>query len=139
MRFLGEVDERTDATARRCWAETVRGHAPFELRPGPLGGFPTRGRPRILWVGVDADPELGRLVESLEVAARHAGFAPETRSYRPHLTLARARRAERTTLPGEDVVVLPAAPWIASEVVLYQSVLHPAGARYTALERYRLG
>ncbi|NIM01274.1 MAG: RNA 2',3'-cyclic phosphodiesterase [Acidobacteria bacterium] len=139
LRFLGEVDADTDNGARRQWKEAVWAHKPFELRPGPPGWFPPRGRPRVLWASVDASRELDRLAESLEQAARRAGFEPETRAFRPHLTLARARRNERAGVPGAGEPPLAAPAVTVSEVVLYQSVLHPAGARYTALERYRLG
>ncbi len=78
------------------------------------------------------------LADSLERVARDLGFAPETREFRPHLTLARARRGERAKLPERLSAPLVAPPFPVSEVILFQSVLHPGGARYTALERYRL-
>jgi len=139
LRFLGGIDPRIDDEARRRWAETVRGFAPFELRLGSLGGFPERGRPRILWAGIDADPVLIALGTALERSARSLGFEPETRLFRPHLTLARARRGERATLLEDMPIELAAPPFSVTEVILFQSVLDPGGARYTALERYRLG
>lgn len=138
LRFLGAVDAGVDDIARRSWAEAVHGHGPFELRLGSLERFPARGQPRILWAGVESDPTLTVLVCSLERATRRLGFAPETREFRPHLTLARARRGERTTLPEGLPAPLMAPPFAVSEVILFQSVLRPGGARYTALECYRL-
>jgi len=79
------------------------------------------------------------LASSLENAARSLGFAHETREFRPHLTLARARRGERARLPDEMSAALEAPPFAVSELILFQSVLHSGAARYTALERYRLG
>lgn len=139
LRFLGAVDAGTDAVARNGWAETVREHDPFDLKLRPLGCFPERGRPRFLWAGVDAAPALMALAESLERAARGHGFEPETRAFRPHLTLARARRSGRAKMPESLGLALTAPPFTVSEVILFQTVLHPGGARYTALERYPLG
>ena len=116
----------------------VRGHGPFELELGLLGCFPERGRPRILWAGVESDPALTALAASLEHTARGLGLEPETREFHPHLTLARRRRGERATLPEGLTAPLAAVSFAVSEVILFQSVLHPGGARYTALERYRL-
>lgn len=138
LRFLGEVDGKVDKRARRHWSETVPAHPSFEVRPGPTGWFPPRGRPRVLWVGVAGDGSLERLAASLEQAAREVGLEPETRSFRPHLTIARARRDERAERPEDGLAAFAAPPVTVSEVVLYQSVLQPGGPRYTALERYRL-
>ena len=139
LRFLGDVDADRDVVARRGWARAVRGHGPFELRLGSLGSFPERGRPRILWAGIERNPALVALASSLESAARDVGFADETREFRPHLTLARARRGKRAALPKEVFAALVAPAFAVSELILFQSVLHSGGARYTALERYRLG
>lgn len=138
LRFLGAVDAGIDDVARRTWAEAVRGHRPFQLRLGPLGHFPERGRPRILWAGVESDTALTALASSLECAARRLGFESDARAFRPHLTLARARRGERATLPEGLAAPLAAPPFAVSEVILFQSVLQSDGARYTALERFRL-
>lgn len=139
LRFLGTVEQHVDEQARSHWARAVAEHAPFDLRFGSLGRFPERGRPRILWAGVEPDPGLRALVSDLEDAARGLGFESESREFRPHLTLARAPRGARVTLPEDWPSRPSAAVFSVSEVILFQSVLHPAGARYTALERYRLG
>ena len=138
LRFLGAVDAGIDVAARRGWAEAIRGHGPFDLKLESIGCFPERGRPRILWAGLEPDPALTALVDSLERTARRLGFEPETREFRPHLTLARARRGEPSKLPKGSSTPLAAPPFAVSEVILFQSVLHPSGARYTALERYCL-
>lgn len=138
LRFLGAVEAGVDDVARRTWAEAVRGHGPFKLRLGSLGFFPERGRPRILWVGVESDRRLTALAASLERAARGLGFESETREFHPHLLLARARRGERATLPEGFAAPLEAESFVVSEVILFRSVLHLGGARYTALECYRL-
>ena len=138
LRFLGTVDAGIDDVARGAWAEAVRGHPRFELRLGPLGCFPERGRPRILWAGIESDSALTALASSLECASRRLGFESDTRVFHAHLTLARARRGERATLPESLAAPLAAPPLVVSEVILFQSVLHPGGPRYTALERYRL-
>ncbi len=137
LRFLGAVEAGIDDVARRAWPKVVRGYGPFELELGSLGCFPERGRPRILWAGVESDPALTALAASLERVARGLGFEPESREFHPHLTLARARRGERATLP-EGLAAPLASSFVVSEVILFQSVLHSGGPRYTALERYRL-
>jgi 2'-5' RNA ligase len=138
LRFLGEVSEDRDRSARRAFRAAASEVSGFELRIGGLGAFPARGRPRILWLGV-AEPS-GRLLELqavLERAAQALGFAPESREFHPHLTLARSRTggAARGPAGGEA-----AGTWLerVGRATLFQSVLSPAGARYTLLESFPL-
>jgi 2'-5' RNA ligase len=137
LRFLGEVDEHREPACRQGWREAVARFGRFRARVEGLGRFPETGRPRVLWVAVRAEPEerLGELASALEGAARSLGFAPETRPFRPHLTLARAHRRPRFSEPGEPV---PAMSLPVEEVVLFRSRLGPGGARYTALSRFPL-
>jgi 2'-5' RNA ligase len=81
--------------------------------------------------------EIERLATALEEAARGEGFAPERRPFRPHLTLARARRGERPTVPdGDSVGALGDVE--AHEVVLFRSRLSPQGATYDPIEIFPL-
>jgi len=64
--------------------------APFELGLGGFGAFPTLRRPRVIWLGVEATPELRCLKQDLEWALADCGYDAETRDFHPHLTLGRA-------------------------------------------------
>src|SRR5690606_32303077 len=52
--------------------------------------FPTVRRPRVIWLGVAATPELRCLKQDLEWALGELGFEAETRAFHPHVTLGRA-------------------------------------------------
>ncbi len=63
-------------------------HEPMRLATGGLGAFPSSGRARVLWYGVDdSDGRLATLAGALHQAL---GLDAPTR-YRPHVTLARSR------------------------------------------------
>jgi len=139
LRFLGETDAKTDARCRPRWTAAVAGHAPFRIELGGLGRFPPSGAPRVLWLGVHDLPAgaLTGLAVDLEAAARDAGYAAETRPFRPHLTLARAPRGPRVPAPdAPDTGALPG--WRVDHVSLVRSHLGPSGARYETLERFPL-
>lgn len=140
LRFLGEVPDDTDAASRRAWRAAAGAGRAARLAVGGLGTFPPGSRPRVLWVGVrevGGGGALAELAAGLESAARQAGFEPEPRPFRPHLTLARAARGARPQPPDADEAVL--AEFDAGEVVLFRSRLLRDGARYTPLERFPLG
>jgi len=88
LRFFGEIDE---ALARDLDAELgLIIQAPFEMRLAGVGSFGGR-EPTALWAGVEAPPDLARLAAQCEKAARRTCLPPETRKYRPHVTLAYCR------------------------------------------------
>jgi 2'-5' RNA ligase len=140
LRFLGDVDPEDDPGHRAAWREAARSSPPVRFDLGGIGVFPSVRRARVLWVGVrDATPApgLAGLAGALEAAARVEGFDPEERGFRPHLTVARARRGRRVSVPPDDAGVEPVHVEVP-ELVLYRSDLDPSGARYTELERFPL-
>jgi 2'-5' RNA ligase len=99
-----------------------------------LGMFPPRGAPSVLWLGLDLPAPLRALQEACERAARAAGFAPEARPFRPHVTLGRWRdRVARPALPALEPFVTR-----VERLALFASELHPSGARHTALRTFDL-
>ncbi len=90
LAFLGSVAPEALPPIERAAARSVAPSAPIELTVRGVGGFPRRGRPRVLWAGV-AGAGLGALAEALSVGLEPLGFAPEKREFRPHVTLGRLR------------------------------------------------
>lgn len=140
LRFLGATDPATvPQLARRVAAETRRVPA-FALQLGTLHAFPSARRPRVVAVGLEPPEPVAALAEAVERGAVAAGFPPEERPFRPHVTLGRVRQrrpalALDVTVPVTD----PADAWDVVETVLFQSETAQSGARYTALERLPLG
>lgn len=95
--------------------------------------------PRVLAVALRAQPALGELHAELVAALAGAiGFAPERRALRPHVTVARARRA--APLRAQPLVPAPPALVFApAALVLYRSHTGPGGSRYEALARSPVG
>ena len=108
LKFLGNVavdriDEITGAIE-----EAAQGISPFYLEAKELGVFPNLRRVQVAWVGVSGEVDkLGKLQQHIESNLARLGFAPESRPFTPHLTLARIRDqaspAERQRL-GELIV-----------------------------------
>jgi 2'-5' RNA ligase len=139
VRFLGEVEGARDRTARVAWRRAAARVSAGRARLGGLRVWPNPSRPRVLVIGIEQEQppgSLAKLSEHLEQEAREQGFAPERRAFRPHLTLARARREPRPSPPSLS--------WSRPKPVrlralgLYRSILGSAGARYTLLEEYPL-
>ncbi|HEX7370791.1 MAG TPA: RNA 2',3'-cyclic phosphodiesterase [Rhodanobacteraceae bacterium] len=97
------------------------------------GIWPNRARPRLLVLELEPHAALSLLARECEAHARSAGFAPEARDFRAHVTLARLR-------PGCAFATLPrATDSIRFEAIaLMQSKLAHSGASYTPLARVAL-
>lgn len=141
LKFLGEVrPDRLDPI--RALMERVAGAmGPLALDVGGFGAFPTLRRPRVLWMGVEATPELRCLKQDLEWALADEGFEAETRAFHPHLTLGRANpdagagvfRDLDTWVPRLDFRVRVHVPALD----LMRSQLSKLEARYTVLSSAR--
>lgn len=135
LRFLGQAAPSQLAALRAALAPAAAACPPVEARVAGAGTFPDRGSPRVLWVGLELPEPLLLLQGACERAARAAGFAPELRPFRAHLTLGRWReRGPHPELPEVDLGKTP-----LSTLVLFRSELRQEGASYTALARFPLG
>jgi 2'-5' RNA ligase len=135
LRFLGPTSPKQIQALGPPLAAAARGCRPLEARVRGVGTFPDRGSPRVLWVGVELPPAASLLQRACEHAARDAGFEPEPRPFRAHLTLGRWRdRAARPVLPETDL-----GPARLESLVLFQSETAQGGAVYTPLARFALG
>jgi RNA 2',3'-cyclic 3'-phosphodiesterase len=142
LKFIGEVDGEKLAPIRGALAP-VHSSAPVEIHFRGLGFFPKERRPRVLWCGVEASPNLAELAEAVQRALVPLGIPAESRDFVPHLTLARFNSDDA---PRKDLETLVrAAGELKSydfgrtretEFHLIESILKPAGAEYRRLETF---
>jgi len=64
----------------------------FEVRLSGLGAF-GGDDPRSIYAAVETRPELEELARAHEKAARNAGLPPDTRAFKPHVTIARLKHS----------------------------------------------
>jgi 2'-5' RNA ligase len=91
----------------------------------------------VLFLRVGPEPQLRALAGAVERAVVQAGFEAETRPFRPHLTLGRARRGKSAPVTGS--VTPPGESRVVDEIVLFRSQLARSGATHTPLERIAVG
>jgi 2'-5' RNA ligase len=136
VRFIGESDADRTAAIAAALAPPLRTPA-FDVRIGGTGAFPPRGRPRVLWAGIEQGIEgLQTLEREITERLGGCGVPPEERPYRPHLTLARVRepddlRADRLFEGLSDTL----GSSRVEAITLFHSKTSPKGPEYTALQR----
>lgn len=152
LKFLGHVNDDPDArrlASIQAALSTIRSNAPVNLRFRGIGFFPDSRRPRVIWCGIDATPNLAQLAADIESVLKPLGFAPENRDFVPHLTLARlevSHRPSKANGLGADREKLAQATEEmntrefgsarVTEFHLFESILKPSGAQYRKIETY---
>ncbi len=92
LKFLGDIAIDRTGEITGAMEEAARAVPPFHLEVKGLGVFPNLKRVQIAWVGISGQTaELGILQHRIESSLARLGFAPETRPFTSHLTLARLR------------------------------------------------
>jgi 2'-5' RNA ligase len=163
LRFLGNVPVTDIPQVSSAVERATKTISPFELTISGCGVFPPRGRPNVLWLGIepgsagilpagrghpartsfDRAPgaqasSLQTLYPSLETELAAAGFPREPRPFHPHLTIARLRHPHDARELAERHQGLSFAPksFSVSEVVVFRSELLKEGSKHHALSRH---
>lgn len=140
LKFLGNIVEETVGKVIEAMEEAAEGVSPFSLEVKGLGAFPNLNRVQIVWVGVGGEVDkLVNLQKRIDVNLSPLGFAPESRSFTPHLTLARMRNeaslAERQKL-GQLMAKTSfetSYKFEVNSINLMRSQLTPRGAIYSQI------
>jgi 2'-5' RNA ligase len=137
LRFIGDTD---GATARDIDTELGRIlAAPFEISLHGAGSFGGR-EPSALWAGVSPSPPLLQLASACETAIRNAGLPPESRKYKPHVTVAYLHGTWDTDVARflTDAAEFRSAPFIVDHFCMYSSRATKDGSRYVEEAVYPL-
>jgi RNA 2',3'-cyclic 3'-phosphodiesterase len=132
LAFLGAVPEPRIATLTALAAELGA------LTPAPLVLCFTRleywRRPQILVALTGAEPPgAAQLAAQLKRACAAAGFFPDLKPFRAHVTVAR-----QVAAAGADAELSPVT-WQCARLVLAESRSSPAGPLYSVLDSWLLG
>ncbi|MHB8895230.1 MAG: RNA 2',3'-cyclic phosphodiesterase [Candidatus Geothermincolia bacterium] len=136
LRFIGDCpDAKVPALVE--WMTKAAANLPLELAIGGVGGFPSQGSARVLWVGAqDSSNAIEKVYNVLDKGAGKCGFGREGRKYKAHITIGRARKSP-VRIPPEIVekYLDQRVALKADEIVLFKSVLSSTGAEYSVVER----
>jgi 2'-5' RNA ligase len=142
LKFLGETTPGfLEGVEAGLAAAAGRGRR-FALEVVGTGAFPPHSRvPRVLWVGVRADPALAELQTDVEAEMEKLGFPPEGRPFSPHLTLGRVKGPAGLARAMAELEIEKAASFgkmTVERLTLFQSTLRPQGAEYSILRELPL-
>jgi len=146
LKFLGNISTDKISEITRAIEVATRGVSPLYLEVKGLGAFPNLRRVQVVWVGVSGElAKLSQLHQRIESNLAPLGFAPESRPFTPHLTLARLR--EQASLDEQQSFgqLIASTKFEAvygfkvDSINLMRSQLTRAGAIYSRLSLVGLG
>ena len=92
LKFLGDISTGITGQITQAMEKACQGMRPFYLEVGEPGVFPNVNRVNVVWVGLRGEVDkLKQLQQSIDSSLVTLGFQRESRTFTPHLTLARVR------------------------------------------------
>ncbi len=145
LKFLGNVSPTNLNNLTRAIKSEALRHRRMEFCVAGFGAFPNKMRPRVIWVGVAAPPELLELQRGIDRETERLGYPSEERDFSPHLTLGRVSQ-HATPLEVRQVADAMAGVTVGElgvvavrELVLFRSELQTGGAVYSPIITAPLG
>lgn len=142
LKFLGEVNEAALPEIKQNLMRAADSCPSFNLSVDDLGFFPSRMRPRVIWLGLRGEIEKAEFLgERVDAYLASLGFEEE-KEHRFHLTLGRVRSDAKINemlkiaehLVGKGRISL----FKVDHIHLMESILAPGGPIYSVLETYYL-
>jgi RNA 2',3'-cyclic 3'-phosphodiesterase len=130
--FFGDVLGDVDLALREKLSAIEFGV--FFLPITGVGTFPSKGPPKVIWIGVGrGHPHLFQVHKRVQEAALAAGIEPELRPWHPHITIARCRDVAPQSIRKflQSNLDLDAGMIRVEAFHLYSSKLTPAGPIHT--------
>jgi 2'-5' RNA ligase len=136
LRFLGDI---TQSMVDRIWQEMQSiSFKSFDVEIKGIGAFPNFRYAKVIWAGIQGGGgELSKIFGQLETRLRLLGFAPDSKGFSPHLTIARVKSGRNKSQLARAVTEMSAFEFgkvQAKSLKLKKSVLTPRGPIYSILK-----
>jgi 2'-5' RNA ligase len=136
LRFLGDITpSMVDRIGQEMQSITFKS---FDAEIKGVGAFPNLRYAKVIWAGIqEGKEELSEIFGQLEPLLRLLGFAPDSKGFSPHLTIARVRSGRNKSELTRSVTEMDAFEFgkvRAESLRLKKSVLTPQGPIYSILK-----
>lgn len=132
LEFLGELGSEVIPVITESLISVTGNHKSFKLAIGGLGAFPTFKRPHTLWTSVGGSlDDLNQLRDGIHAKLAENGFKLESRTFKPHITL--ASRPNVYDIELLDLQTKKLGEFTVERVTLFQSTVLQGKLTYTSL------
>ena len=136
LRFLGDITQSmVDRIGQEMQSITFKS---FDVEIKGIGAFPNLRYAKVIWAGIQGGgEELSRIFGQLEPRLRLLGFAPDSKGFSPHLTIARMKSGRNKSELAKAITEMSVFEFgkvQAESLRLKKSVLTPRGPIYSILK-----
>jgi len=141
LAFLGDTEEERIKVAAIMLKKQCCGFGEFDFNLSGTGVFKDFNDPRVIWIGVNESEKLAELYGRIKTGLEDTGFKTEDRPFRPHITIGRIKFLRD---PGalqsavEKYRDMEVQKVNVQKVILYESILKPAGPVYKPIGIFKL-
>ena len=134
--FLGNTEESTIPVLQQLIDESFSDIHAYQTELCRVGVFPNTHNPKVLWLGLEDLQPLMPAYSKLEELLQQNGFSFDQKPLKPHLTLARVKKADN---PSAFQLLLPEYQQTVfdrievSKVALFESITTPGDPVYKPL------
>ncbi len=140
LKFFGNIDLNMADKISQSVKKVLSNHKPFDIHIKGSGAFPNMSRIKVLWIGLEENPELIKLQKDLDSEFNKLGFDLE-RNYKSHLTIGRMKNAKNKNLVKDKLKEYKnhdIGQMTVSKISLKKSTLTPQGPIYEDIEVFEL-
>ena len=143
LKFVGETAEEDVRPIIETCKKVAVQHQPFVMDFDRLGIFGSNGTPRVLWLGMNNQPQaLFDLEADILDAFDGLGYLRDRQNFVPHLTICRIKSLVDKKFFEQIYHGIEQKTYLHTEVrdlVYFQSFLQPTGPFYKVLAKMPLG
>lgn len=139
LKFLGNVSEEKIDTLKEALSKITQNTTSFDVDFSKVGCFPNINHPRVVWVGINNNDNLNRLVDEVENELFNIGFKKEEREFKSHITLGRIKSSKNLNLLSQEIKKcdnMNFGRMKVGKIYLMKSTLTPTGPIYTIIEKF---
>ncbi|MCH8326183.1 MAG: RNA 2',3'-cyclic phosphodiesterase [Bacteroidetes bacterium] len=104
-----------------------------------FGFFSIKKEPKILWLGLKANPELNKLVKDINNALEKISILKDERNFKAHLTLLRIKgNVQNNFIELFKNYKIPEENFVADEIAIVESKLLHKGSKYKDIKILKL-
>lgn len=141
LRFIGETTFDQVKKISELLENVSKMHHAFDFKLGKPGYFKSGKQPRVIFLNIENDTILKKIVTSIEDGLVELGFEREQREFKPHLTLGRIKflkSKEAFYSLMKEINESDIQQVRVTEIIYYQSILSSAGPKYKPLKVIKL-
>jgi len=141
LQFLGNVGISDISSINNSLEKVTGNSSRFSMELNEFGVFKNFRTPRILWLGFSQCNELTLLKDAIDDEMIKFGFEKSDKQFSPHFTIARIKFLRERHKLEELVNSFRGTKFQVfevEEIILYESILKPAGPEYYIIKKHTL-